>query len=142
MRRLIIRFIILGFSLMLLSGGNVIFADQLVWKPINPSFGGSEFNASWLLQHAELQKSFEEERADYRLERDQLQDFKESLNRQILSRLSSRLIQKVFGEAELEAGHYEIGDYIIDITTTDTGIEIMITDPTTGTETKMEIPYY
>ena len=119
------------------------FADQLVWVPINPSFGGNSFNASWLMQQAEAQNKLgETSRSDWQYDRDPLKDFSESMNRQILSRLSSRLIQSAFGESELEPGHYEIGDYIIDISSTNTGISIIITDPTTGAETKMEIPFY
>lgn len=116
-------------------------ATELIWYPINPSFGGNPYNAQWLMQQAEVQKP-EVERVSWYEERDALQDFKESLNRQILSRLSSRLIRTVFGEEELEPGHYEIGDYIIDISSTETGIRVNITDPSTGAETTIEIPYY
>ena len=132
------------FCFVYLFTGSSVIADELVWTPINPSFGGSPFNAAWLMQQAEAQNKLVEERVgeDWRYDKDPLQDFTESLNRQILSRLSSRLIQTAFGETELEPGHYEIGDYIIDITSTDTGIRVVITDPTTGAETTVEIPYY
>jgi len=117
-------------------------ADELVWTPVNPSFGGSPFNADWLMAQAEAQKPVEEEEMDYGYEQDPLADFQNDLNRQILNRLSSRLIEMAFGEGELAPGYYEIGDYIIEIITTDAGIRIIITDPMTGGETTMEIPYY
>ena len=117
-------------------------ADQLVWVPINPSFGGSPFNAAWLMQQAEAQKPEEKRITTWYEERGLLEDFTESMNRQILSRLSSRLIQMAFGEMELEPGHYEIGDFVIDISSTDTGISVIITDPITGGKTTIEIPYY
>lgn len=137
-----------GFHLFIASLLFILFvgtalADQLVWVPINPSFGGSSFNADWLMAQAEAQKPEEESvYQTYTSETDALQDFSESLNRQILSRLSSRLIQSAFGETELEAGHYEIGDFIIDIEQINTGIRVIITDPMTGQDTTIEIPYY
>ncbi len=135
--------VLLLFTLMLFLFVSTSTADQLVWVPINPSFGGSSFNASWLMQQAEAQNKLGDTGySGYSYERDPLKDFSESLNRQILSRLSSRLIQSAFGESELEPGHYEIGDYIIDIGSTDQGIKIIIQDPNTGSETKMEIPFY
>jgi len=123
-------------------GATAAMADELVWTPVNPSFGGSPFNADWLMAQAEAQKPVEEEEVDYGLEQDPLADFQEDLNRQILNRLSSRLIEMAFGESELAPGYYEIGDYIIEIITTDAGIRIIITDPMSGGETTMEIPYY
>lgn len=117
-------------------------ADQLVWTPINPSFGGSPFNGDWLLAQAEAQKPKEEVTSAFGVQADPLEDFANSLNRQILSRLSSRLIESAFGEADLEAGHYEIGDFIIDIEDTGAGLRVIITDPSTGQDTTIEIPYY
>ncbi len=123
--------------------GSAALADELVWTPINPSFGGNSFNAAWLMQQAEAQNKLKDETQRYDpFRRDALQDFSESLNRQILSRLSSRLIQTMFGEAAFEPGNYEIGDYIINISSTETGIRIEITDQRTGSETSMEIPFY
>jgi curli production assembly/transport component CsgF len=95
-----------------------------------------------MLAQAEAQKPKEEAETYYSTETDPLEDFSESLNRQILSRLSSRLIQSAFGEADLEAGHYEIGNFIIDIEDIDSGIRVIITDPSTGQDTTIEIPYY
>lgn len=38
------------------------FGQQLVYKPINPSFvGGDPFNGSWLLNSANAQNSFEDD---------------------------------------------------------------------------------
>jgi curli production assembly/transport component CsgF len=134
---------ILICSLVIVFTAVSLMGDELIWTPINPSFGGNYLNASWMMQQAEAQNKLKAKTDRYDpYERDPLKDFSESLNRQILSRLSSRLIQSAFGESDLGPGHYEIGDYIIDIGSTDSGITIDITDPTSGTKTSMEIPYY
>lgn len=42
-----------------LSGGlSPVFANQLVYTPVNPSFGGNPLVASWLLDSARIQNDF------------------------------------------------------------------------------------
>ena len=118
--------------------------SELVWTPINPSFGGSSFNGQWLLSQAEAQNTFtarRPERVGY-WGRSPLENFTESLNRQILSRLASQLVRSAFGEAGLEEGHYEIGDYMIDISPREDGLHVTINDLSTGNETEIIVPYY
>jgi curli production assembly/transport component CsgF len=119
------------------------FAQQLVYTPINPSFGGSPLNGNWMLSQAQAQNGFTAGGTgiDSPFGSDPLTDFTESLNRQILSQLSRNLISSIFGESELEAGRYEIGDFIIDITQGVDGINIIIYDLGTGGETTIIIPY-
>ena len=79
----------------ILSGNS--FSQQLVYTPINPSFGGSPLNGNWMLSQAQAQNGFtSEESFDSRFDRDPLADFKESLNRQILGELSRNLITSMF----------------------------------------------
>jgi len=130
------------FSLIVFISTGNSFAQQLVYTPINPSFGGSPLNGNWMLSQAQAQNGFtSEESIDSRFLRDPLADFKESLNRQILSELSRNLISSMFGESGLEEGRYTIGDYIIDITPGSEGISIIIFDLVTGDETTIIIPY-
>jgi len=117
-------------------------AGELIYRPINPSFGGNPYNASWLMQQAEIQKDKEKQSSYKAAEKDPLKDFAESLNRSILSRLSSKLINSAFGESDLEEGRYEVGEFVIDVTSTSDGINVTITDPATGGETIIEIPNY
>jgi len=138
------RMIRLLFLITLLFGGQWLYATELVWIPINPSFGGSSFNAQWLMSQAESQNTFKDPTATdrYSYSTDPLENFKESLNRQILSRMASQLVRTAFGEDPLQPGHYEIGDYIIDVTPADDGINVIIRDTATGNETTIIVPYY
>ena len=123
-----------------------LFGQELVYTPINPSFaGGNYFNGQWLLAQAQAQNNIKESSDfDYKSYRqDPLADFNESLNRQILSRLSRDLINNAFGEDSFkEEGHYELGDFFIDIIPGGSGISIIINDISTGDQTTIEIPYY
>lgn len=129
-------------ALFLLPTG-VATATELVWTPINPSFGGPSFNAQWLMASAQAQNKFVEKPKPYtRL--DPFEDFEYTLKRQYLSHLSRKIIDEAFGEettTPLEPGEYIIGDYAIDITTNGQ-ITVVITDTTSGNSTTVQIPYY
>ncbi|MCB9206740.1 MAG: curli assembly protein CsgF [Ignavibacteriales bacterium] len=120
------------------------FAQELVYTPKNPSFGGSSFNHAWMMSEAEAQNTFTSKStfSSSLSDRDALSDFEESLNRQILSQLSRQIVSDTFGETEFEEGTYEIGSYIIEITNDLDGVNINITDDTNGSETSIIIPYF
>jgi len=122
------------------------FAQDLVYTPKNPAFGGNPYNYSWMLSSAEAQNTIEAPEdassaySDYTS--DAASDFAESLNRQILSRLSREIVTRQFGEDALEEGSYILGDYQIDIGDSGNGVNITITDNTTGATTTVEVPYF
>ncbi len=119
-------------------------AQELVYYPINPSFvGGNPYNASWMFNEAQAQNTFtESSSASSSYSSDPLADFQQSLNRQILSQLSRQLVQSAFGGSALTEGHYELGDYIIDVSPSNEGIIVNILDSTNGSETNIVVPYY
>src|SRR5690554_3825511 len=109
-------FLTLTFSLLLFSVHST--AQSFVYTPKNPAFGGNTFNYQWLLSSAQSQDTYKApqtatERFGYYS--DPAKDFAESLNRQILSRLSREIITRQFGEDSLEEGTYVLGDYQIEI---------------------------
>ena len=120
-------------------------AQNFVYTPKNPSFGGNTFNYHWMLSSAQAQNitkdPLEESKTDY-FNRDPVEDFKESLNRQILSRLSRELIDNQFGEDALSPGTYELGDYNITVGNSDEGISVNIVDNKTGATTDVTVPYF
>ena len=79
---------------------------------------------------------------EFLFQNDPLSNFKSSLQSQILSQLSRNLVSSLFGETGLQAGHYEIGDFIIDITPGADGVTILINDLTNGGQTSIVIPYF
>jgi len=140
MRKLVVYLICGAVCALLLANTNMAPASELVYTPINPSFGGHPLNAQWLLDQAQAQNKFTEE--GWR--RDPLEDFQDMLTRQILYRISRNVIDEAFGEygEALQPGHYEVGSYTIDISTDGVVITVVITDIVTGNTTKIEVPYY
>jgi curli production assembly/transport component CsgF len=122
-------------------------SQQLVYTPKNPAFGGNTFNYQWMLSSAQAQDTYkapQDETADRfgSYGSNPVDDFAESLNRQILSRLSRELVTRQFGEEALAEGSYVLGDYQIDIGSGDNGLSITIVDNTTGATTAVEVPYF
>ncbi|MCD4709543.1 MAG: curli assembly protein CsgF [Bacteroidales bacterium] len=115
-------------------------AQDFVYTPVNPAFGGNPYNYSWLLGQAEAQNSFEEpEEVE---EEDPLNNFQEDLNNQILNEITRQLYQNQFGEQGLTEGFYRFGSYEIDVSPISEGMQIRIIDIYTGSETTVIVPYY
>jgi curli production assembly/transport component CsgF len=93
----------------------VAVATEIVWVPINPSFGGYPGNSSWLMASAQAQNKLVEKSAPY-TRTDPFEDFEYNLKRQYLSMLSRKIIEEAFGEEEglLPEGEteaqYTVGD--------------------------------
>ncbi len=107
--------------------------------------GDDTFMYQQLLSSAQAQNTLEDPNAsdiEDRFGRDPLQDFEESLNRQILSQLSRSLVSDQFGEEGIQPGSYVLGDYKIDVTEGGEGIEVVILDESTGNQTTVLIPYF
>ncbi len=121
----------------------VSLAQDFVYKPKNPAFGGEVFNFQWLLNAANAQNTFTDGEEDLYdpFDRNELENFGENLNNQLLNQLSRNLIDNKFGET-LTEGSYLIGDYQIDIEPTNEGMSITILDIVTGGETIIIVPYY
>lgn len=121
-------------------------AQQLVYKPKNPAFGGDTFNYSWLLSSAQAQDSTEEPSDGSSTSSFQratsLETFQQQLNSQLLSQLSRNLISNQFGEEGLEDGAYNIGGLEVNVVTAPDGVTISILDVNTGETTEVIIPFF
>lgn len=135
---LVVFLIILTFGL-----SNQVFSQELVYTPKNPAFGGNPGNYSWLKNSADTQNLFEEEFGTDRFSRDPLEDFQNSLQRQILSQLTRDLVLRQFGEdANIEESRFEFGEFTIEVIPGVNGVEIRIFNILTGDETSITIPNF
>ncbi|MBO0934665.1 curli production assembly/transport component CsgF [Fibrella aquatilis] len=122
--------------------------QALVYRPNNPAFGGNTFNYQWMLSSAQAQdktKDPSQKTANGlnggRTTASSLDDFSASLQRQLLSRITSNLLNKQFGETSLKEGTYQFGDFQVTITNATDGVLIRIVDGKGG-ETTVTVPYY
>ncbi|MEQ3639170.1 MAG: curli assembly protein CsgF [Alteromonas sp.] len=126
-------------------------ATELVYEPINPSFGGNPLNGSFLLSKANSQNAhsapLNERSYDERLQ--------ESLERAYINRIVREITDIAFGEQEYDADGNPIdsifnqdsifvsGDFQVElITSNPDSIVVNITNLLTGEVTVVEIPRF
>ncbi|GAB5537879.1 MAG: curli assembly protein CsgF [Rubricoccaceae bacterium] len=123
-----------------LTFGSSASAQQFVYTPKNPAFGGSPLNYSWMLSSAQAQNDLGEDTSSA-FARDPLADFETSLQRQILNQLSRELIFNRFGDLDLsQPGTFNLGDFQIEIVPGLDGISVKVFNLLTGDETVVTVP--
>ncbi len=128
---------IIFISMLFVSG--YCIGQQLVYKPINPAFGGDTFNYQWLLSSAEAQNQFEDPNASEREVLSDLEQFQKDLNRQVLGSLSRSVFDSQLGDG-LQEGTFTVGDLALEVFETPEGLVINILDTSTGEQTQIIIP--
>ncbi len=112
--------------------------QDLIYRPINPAFGGDPFNYQWMLSSAVEQNRFQDDADTFN---DPLADFEENLNRQIINQLSRELIGELFGEdGDIQQGTFEIGSFRIDVAEGLEGVNIDILNTLDGGRTTIVVP--
>lgn len=121
-----------------------ISATELVYTPINPSFGGSPLNASMLLNKAQAQNKH---KAPI-IKQSYAEKFQDSLERTYLNRMVREITDIAFGEDIDESifnqdSIFLSGDYEIQvITSTVDSITVRITNTTDNSVVVIEVPRF
>lgn len=135
------------FSILLAAiAGTYAQAQSLVYRPINPAFGGNTFNYSWLQSSAQSQDrnvdpTARRSGAASSTQASTLDNFSQSIQNQLLSRITRNLVSEQFGEGELKEGTYSFGDYQVEIRNGPNGVLVRIVDGQGG-ETTITVPYF
>ncbi len=127
------------FSLALFFFSISVFAQDLVYKPKNPAFGGDTFNYQWMMSAAEAQNKFKDKTVQ-NPELTELQQFTQDLNSQLLSAVSRTLFTQQFGAEGISAGSYTFGSLAVEIYPSSGGLTVDILDTKTGEKTQVIIP--
>ena len=112
---------------------NVAQSTELVYTPINPTFGGSALNGSYLLNKANAQN----DNTAKKTEKDFVTRFKESLERSVLSEVTRGV-----ASGHIKEGNYDTGDFRIEVTPVGGGLMLTVTNAITGEVTVIEMPAY
>ncbi len=117
------------------------FSQQYSYQPLNPAFGGSYVNYSWLLSSATVQNGFSAP-VNEREQQSDLDRFGESLNSQILSQISRNLLQQqIDGIGNFdEPGTFTFGSLAVEVFETGEGLVINILDTSNGETTQVVVP--
>ena len=125
----------------LLAGGlvaSVGFAGELTYRPINPSFGGSPFNAAPLLSNASAQNQTVDPNRVAR----RAQTIADRVDRLVLGQIARGLLDNITDPitGDLIPGTIETGISTIVITDLGTELEVVITNNETGEVTTILVP--
>lgn len=132
--------LLLGFA-----GGQTASASELVYYPLNPSFGGSPLNGQVLLNSALATNKHKDSDIDHDRygfeEKTPIEQFNESLERNIISRLSSSASSKIVdAQGNFIPGTVETQNFTISVADSGGGtLSITTTDRLTGGTTIFEV---
>lgn len=126
--------------LLFLLAASTIMANELVYVPVNPSFGGNPNNGNWLSTNASAQNLTTDPQQP--AAKNQLEQFKEQLQRAVLGRVASSVSGALFDEVNRTwiEGTQTFGDFQISVTPFGTNqVEVVITDTVTGSTTSFTV---
>lgn len=131
---------LLGSFLVLAAFPGSASAQDIVYEPVNPSFGGNPFNSSHLLGIANAQNDFTNPATTS--SSSQADIFARQLQSRLLSALSSQLVNAIFGEDPQESGTISFGGQTVDFVRSLTEVTITIVNDETGEETVIVVPTF
>lgn len=114
-------------------------AADLVYEPVNPSFGGDPLVSSHLIELADRQNRHDT-RDPSRTELDKGEQFVQNLERRMLSSLAVQVNEAIFGEDASESGTIEFGDQTISFERGLEAVHLTIEDMAEGTQTDIKVP--
>jgi len=132
----------LGVAVTFLVGaGSLATAQELVYTPVNPSFGGNPFNSAHLLGIANAQNDFEAPR-DEEVATTQADLFLRQLQSRLLSGLAADVTDAIFGNDPQDSGVVSFGGQTISFVRGLDSVTITIDDADLGTTTEIILPLF
>ncbi|WFF40298.1 curli production assembly protein CsgF [Salinicola endophyticus] len=124
----------LALALGALSVTSTSSAGELIYRPINPSFGGDPFNGSYLLGKAQAQDTHKDPSLD---------DFGSlSPTDRLVQSLQSRLISQLLSDVssgDVSTGSYDSNDFGVVVSDEGGQLVITVTDKATGDITNINV---
>lgn len=134
-------FIVRGFgAALVLAAASTAVAQDMVYTPVNPTFGGNPFNSGHLLGVANAQNDFRDPRST--TGSSQADIFSRQLQSRLLSALSSQIVDAIFGENPQERGTISFGGQTISFVRDLVNVTLTITDDATGEVTTIVVPTF
>lgn len=113
---------------------------DLVYTPVNPSFGGNPFYSDHLRALAELQNEHDGRSDRSSLSRTPADQFVSQLQSRLLSSLAGEVNEAIFGENAADSGRIEFGDQVITFERGLEAVRLTIENTADGSTTNVSIP--
>jgi curli production assembly/transport component CsgF len=117
-----------------------VAAQDLVHRPISPTFGGNPFNSNHVLGVANANNNTRDPRAAST--NSQADIFARQLQSRLLSALSSQIVDAIFGDNPQEQGTISFGGQTIEFFRSLSEVTLIIRNDTTGEETRIVVPLF
>ena len=112
-------------------------AEEIKYRPNNPSFGGNPFNGPYLLSNATSQRQFA---APERNKPTTAEQFSDAIERSLINRISRDIADQMLGENARESGSFSVGNTNVDFQRQGEQVNIDIYDTETGGSTSISVP--
>jgi curli production assembly/transport component CsgF len=128
-------------GLMLLAAAGPAAAQDLVYSPVNPTFGGNPFNSAHLLGVAGAQNTYKDPNA-VKPGQTQAGLFASQLQSRLLSALANQVTEAIFGDNPQERGTITFGGQTITFERGLESVQLTISDAATGEVTEIVVPTF
>ena len=124
-----------GILLLGFGSGGLVQATELVYTPVNPSFGGNPLNGTWLLNNAQAQNNYD----DPDLKNRTAVPGTSALER-FTSQLQSRLLGQVLDNISSgNSGSLSTDAFIVNVVDDSGALTIEVTDRSTGEVSEIQV---
>lgn len=120
--------------------GSPAIAQDIVYEPISPMFGGNPFNSNHILGIANAQNKEKDPNATS--SNSQADIFARQLQSRLLSALSSQIVDAIFGDNPQESGIVSFGGQTIEFFRSLDAVTLLITNDDTGEVTRIVVPLF
>ncbi|WP_085712080.1 MULTISPECIES: curli assembly protein CsgF [unclassified Pseudomonas] len=118
-----------------LAGAATVQATELVYTPVNPSFGGNPLNGTWLLNNAQAQNDFD----DPDLKKRSTVAGTSALER-FTSQLQSRLLGQLLDNISTgNTGSLSTDSFIVNVIDDSGALSIQVTDRASGEVSEIQV---
>ncbi len=117
-----------------------VAAQDVVYRPISPTFGGNPFNSNHVLGVANANNNTRDPRATST--NSQADIFARQLQSRLLSALSSQIVDAIFGDNPQESGTISFGGQTIEFFRSLDEVTLIIRNDETGEETRIVVPLF
>lgn len=117
-----------------------VAAQDVVYRPISPTFGGNPFNSNHVLGVANANNNTRDPRAAST--NSQADIFARQLQSRLLSALSSQIVDAIFGDNPQEQGTISFGGQTIEFFRSLDEVTLIIRNDQTGEETRIVVPLF
>ena len=124
-----------GILLLGLGSGGLVQATELVYTPVNPSFGGNPLNGTWLLNNAQAQNDYDDP---------DLKDRTAVAGTSALERFTSQLQSRLLGQvldniSSGNSGSLSTDAFIVNVVDDSGALTIEVTDRATGEISEIQV---